>query len=104
MRFRLGGPTHLCVTPTGDALLFLRTAHARSFIQELYEVNLKTGAEKVLLTAEQLLNGKGEEISAEGKRTKNMHLGPYQHEKRFQDFSHMLWLFLLFLLFFVHVL
>ncbi|MCC6746733.1 MAG: DPP IV N-terminal domain-containing protein [Deltaproteobacteria bacterium] len=63
-RFRQGHPTSFAVTPDGRAVLFLR-APARSLVQSLYEHDLSIGRERVLLTAEQLLRGADEALSAE---------------------------------------
>ena len=64
--FRLGVPRAVRVTPTGDAVLFLRS-QARSFQQDLYAFDPATGAERVLLTAEQVLQGAEEHLSPEEK-------------------------------------
>ncbi len=63
-RFSLGHPTAIQVTPDGSAVLFLRSG-PRSFVQDLYEFDVKTGAERVLLTAEKILAGAEETLSAE---------------------------------------
>lgn len=63
-RFRQGRPTAIQVTPSGDAVLFLRS-EARSFVQDLWMFDPATGAEKVLLTAEQILSGGEEKLTAE---------------------------------------
>lgn len=65
-RFRLGGPSSIRVMPDGESVLFLRGG-ARSFVNDLYEFDVKTGQERVLLTAEQILQGGEEELSAEEK-------------------------------------
>lgn len=63
-RFRQGRPTAIQVTPKGDAVLFLR-APARSFVQDLWSFDPATGEEKVLLTAEKILAGGQEKLTAE---------------------------------------
>ncbi len=63
-RFRLGRPTGIRVTPTGDAVLFLRSG-PRSFVNDLWSFDPSTGEEKVLLTADAILQGAQEQLSAE---------------------------------------
>lgn len=65
-RFSLGRPTRATVTPDGVAVLFLRSG-PRSFTNDLYEFDCRTGIERVLLTAEQILGGQDETLSAEEK-------------------------------------
>jgi dipeptidyl-peptidase-4 len=65
-RFSLGRPKSAIVTPDGAAVLFLRSP-PRSFVQNLYEFDCQTGAERVLLTAEQVLGGGTEKLSDEEK-------------------------------------
>jgi dipeptidyl-peptidase-4 len=64
-RFNLGKPTSIRVTRDGDAVLFLRSTGPRSFVQDLYQFDVATGQESKLLTAEQVLAGREEEISPE---------------------------------------
>lgn len=63
-RFSLGRPTALTVTPQADQVLFLRSG-PRDFVRNLYEADVDTGAERLVLSAEQLLHGAAEELSAE---------------------------------------
>ena len=63
-RFRLGTPQSIKITPQGDAILFLRSG-PRDFTRNLYSLNPVTGEEKVLLTAEDILQGKEETLSPE---------------------------------------
>ena len=63
-RFRHGQPTAVKVVPDGSAVLFLRSG-ARSPVQDLYEFDTSTKTERVLLTAEQILQGAAEQLSAE---------------------------------------
>ncbi|MBL9125893.1 MAG: DPP IV N-terminal domain-containing protein, partial [Planctomycetaceae bacterium] len=63
-RFSLGRPTAISLTPAGDRALFLRSG-PRDFVRSLYEVDAATGAERLLLSAEQLLQGQAEQLSAE---------------------------------------
>ena len=65
-RFRLGRPTGIKVTPDGTAVLFLRTG-PRDFERVLYELDVATGQERVLLRAEQLLAGDPQTVSAREK-------------------------------------
>lgn len=63
-RFRLGQPTGITCVPGGESVLFLRSG-PRSFAQDLYEFDLASGTERVLLTAEQILGGGEEHLTAE---------------------------------------
>ncbi|HEV3339001.1 MAG TPA: DPP IV N-terminal domain-containing protein [Pirellulales bacterium] len=65
-RFSLGRPRSAQMVPGGSAVLFLRS-QPRSFVQDLYEFNCQTGSERVLLTANQILLGGNEQLSAEEK-------------------------------------
>lgn len=64
MGFRLGQPTSITVTPDGGAVLFLRSG-PRSFVRDLYSFDTRTGEERVLLTADAVLQGSEEELSPE---------------------------------------
>lgn len=63
-RFSRGWPRSIKITPNGDAVLYLRSG-PRDAVQNLYEFNPVTGQERVLLTAETILQGDAEELSAE---------------------------------------
>ncbi|MBC7835879.1 MAG: DPP IV N-terminal domain-containing protein [Phycisphaerales bacterium] len=63
-RFTLGQPRAITVTPDGKAVLFLRSG-PRSFVQNLYELDVATGQERVLLTAEKILGGGEEDLTPE---------------------------------------
>lgn len=63
-RFRLGTPAGITCVPGGKSVLFLRSA-PRSFVQDLYEHDIESGAERVVLTAEALLGGGDEHLTAE---------------------------------------
>lgn len=63
-RFRLGRPGSIRITPDGSKVLFLRS-EARSFVHTLYEFDVASGQERVLLTAEQILQGAEENLSPE---------------------------------------
>ncbi|WP_236604500.1 DPP IV N-terminal domain-containing protein [Sandaracinus amylolyticus] len=63
-RFNHGHPGGFRLTPEGDALLFLRSG-PRSFVNDLWTFDVAGGTERVLLTADQVLNGAEEELSAE---------------------------------------
>lgn len=65
-RFRLGQPSGIKIVDKGKSILFLRSG-ARSFKRALYHYDVATKKETVLLTAEQLLSGKKEELSHEEK-------------------------------------
>jgi len=62
-RFRLGRPTAVQVAPAGDAVLFLRSG-PRSFVQDLISFDVASRRERVLLTAESVLRGADEKLSA----------------------------------------
>jgi dipeptidyl-peptidase-4 len=63
-RFQLGHPTGFRITPDGDAVLFLRSG-PRSFVNDLWVLDVATGQERVLVTAEHILQGAEELLSAE---------------------------------------
>jgi len=65
-RFSLGRPANIEITRAGDAVLFLRSG-PRSFVRDLYEYDVQTGNERVLVTAERLLAGGAEQLSEEEK-------------------------------------
>src|SRR5438477_11769744 len=65
-RFTLGRPRSAQVTADGAAVLFLRS-QPRSFVQDLYEFDCQSGRERVLLTADKILAGGEEKLSAEEK-------------------------------------
>lgn len=63
-RFTLGQPKGIRLTPDGSSVLFLRSG-PRSFVQDLYSFDVKTGQERVLLTADKILGGGDEKLTAE---------------------------------------
>jgi dipeptidyl-peptidase 4 len=63
-RFTHGRPTSIRVTDDGQAVLFLRSG-PRSFVRDLYEFDTRTGEERVLATAEQILGGAAEQLTPE---------------------------------------
>ncbi len=65
-RFTHGRPAAVSLTPSGDAIFYLRSG-PRSFVRDLFAFDPATGEERVLLTAEQLLGGGTEELTAEEK-------------------------------------
>ncbi len=65
-RFTHGRPASIRVTPTEDAVLFLRSG-PRNFVRDLYAFDPRTGEEQVVLTAEKLLGGEAESLTAEEK-------------------------------------
>lgn len=65
-RFRMGQPSHVVLTPDGKEALFLRSG-PRSFVQDLYSFEVASGQERVLLTADALLGGDEEQLSADEK-------------------------------------
>lgn len=67
-RFNQGHPGHVVVTPDAHSVLFLRSG-PRSFVNDLYVLDVPSGEERVLLTAEQVLGG-GEEALSEEERAR----------------------------------
>lgn len=63
-RFRLGQPTDIKVTPDGSGVLFLRSG-PRSFVKDLHYFDVAIAKERVLLTADALLAGGEEKLTAE---------------------------------------
>ncbi len=63
-RFSLGRPRSVRVLPGGKTALFLRSG-PRDPVRSLYALDLATGKERVLATAESLLSGGVETLSAE---------------------------------------
>lgn len=63
-RYRLGHPTGIKISPDGGTVFFLRSG-SRSFVQDLYEYDVASGRERVLLTADQILRGENEVLTAE---------------------------------------
>ncbi len=63
-RFGAGRPRAISLTPGGGAVLFLRSG-PRSVRQDLYEFDVATGRERVLVTAEQVLGGGEEHLTPE---------------------------------------
>lgn len=64
-RFRAGQPTAIKIMPDSSAVLFLRSENGRSFKQDLWKFDVATKQEKLLLTADQLLGGKEENLTPE---------------------------------------
>ena len=62
--YRLGAPSSIRVTPDGKSVLFLRSG-PRSFVRDLYEAEARSGEERRLLGAEDLLGGSKEVVSPE---------------------------------------
>ncbi|MEM9189143.1 MAG: DPP IV N-terminal domain-containing protein [Myxococcota bacterium] len=62
--FRLGHPSSIRIGDGGQEILFLRSG-PRSFVRNLYAFSVETGAEREILTAEQILQGGAEELSPE---------------------------------------
>lgn len=65
-RFGAGTPRSFALTPDGRSVLFLRSG-PRSVVQDLYEFDVASGSERVLLTADQILKGAAENLSPEEK-------------------------------------
>ncbi len=64
--FTLGRPFHFRLVPDGSAVLFLRSG-AKDPNADLYEYEVSSGEERLLLSTEILLGGKREELSAAEK-------------------------------------
>ncbi len=65
-RYLSGRPVNVKVTPDGKSALFLRS-EAKSAAQMLFELDLATKAEKVLLTPDAVLAGASEQLSSAEK-------------------------------------
>lgn len=65
-RFGAGTPRGFTIAPDGKSVLFLRSG-PRSVVQDLFEYDVSTGSERVLLTADQILKGAEENLSPEEK-------------------------------------
>jgi len=65
-RFRAGRPAAIKITPKADAVLFLRSG-PRDRVRNLYVYDVAAAQERVLLTAEQILQGVEEKLSAAEK-------------------------------------
>ena len=63
-RFRTGAPASVTITPDGAEVLYLRSADGRDRVMNLYAVDVRTGRERVLLTAQQILAGGEEKLNA----------------------------------------
>jgi dipeptidyl-peptidase-4 len=62
--FTHGTPKNISITPDGAAVFFLRSG-PRSFVQDLFVVDTATGQESVFLTADKILAGGEEKLTAE---------------------------------------
>jgi dipeptidyl-peptidase 4 len=65
-RFTLGTPQSYRIVPGGKAVVFLRSG-PRSFVRDLYELDVASGQERLLASAEKLLGGGDEQLSVEEK-------------------------------------
>ncbi len=63
-RFSLGHPRSIKIAPDGGTVLFLRSP-ADSPVQDLYAIDTDNGRERLLLTADQILQGAREHLSIE---------------------------------------
>ena len=64
--FSLGRPVRHTVVDDGTTVLFLRS-QPRSFVHDLWQFDCETGEERVLLTADAILQGAEEHLTAEEK-------------------------------------
>jgi len=62
--FRYGEPASVKITPGGDEILYLRSG-PRDRVRDLYALDVATGQERRLLSADDLLGGDEEELTAE---------------------------------------
>lgn len=65
LRFTLGVPRNLTVSPDGATVRFIRTADGVSRAGRLWEFDVATGAETLLVDPADLLGGQDEELSQE---------------------------------------
>lgn len=63
-RFSRGTPQSIKITPQNDVVLFLRSPSDNP-VQDLYSFDIATGKQRVLLTADGILDGDTEALSAE---------------------------------------
>ncbi|MDP3278374.1 MAG: DPP IV N-terminal domain-containing protein [Deltaproteobacteria bacterium] len=63
-RYGLGAPSRMKFSPDGSTLYFLRSA-ARSAVRDLWIQNARTGEARVLVTADTILHGAQENLTAE---------------------------------------
>lgn len=63
-RYSLGRATSFRLTEAGDAVLFARSG-PRSFVRSLYQLDVASGQETLLASAEQLLSGGVEQLTPE---------------------------------------
>ncbi|MBL8680767.1 MAG: alpha/beta fold hydrolase [Myxococcales bacterium] len=64
LRFSLGAPTRVTLSPDGSRAYFLRSG-PRSFVRDLYVLEASGAPARVLVTAESILRGGEEQLSAE---------------------------------------
>jgi len=62
--FSAGRPAHIDITPDGRTILFLRSG-PRDVVRNLYEMDVESGAVRELIKAEDILQGKEEQLAAE---------------------------------------
>lgn len=65
LRYSLGAPSRMTLSPDGSRLFFLRSNTGRSFVRDLYVMSASGGEARVLVTAESILRGAEEQLSAE---------------------------------------
>ncbi len=63
-RFRLGRPSSFTWSADGACIYFLRSG-ARSFVKDLWAFDVASRSERLVLTSERLLDGRGEDLSEE---------------------------------------
>jgi dipeptidyl-peptidase-4 len=64
LRYTLGAPTRITVSPDGARVYFLRSG-PRSFVRDLYVMDAQGGPARVLVTADAILRGAEEQLSPE---------------------------------------
>jgi dipeptidyl-peptidase-4 len=65
--FTLGRPSHIRLVPDGSAVLFLRSGGPKDRSASLYELDIATKKERLLMSPEQILRGTEEQLSTEEK-------------------------------------
>jgi dipeptidyl-peptidase 4 len=65
--FTLGRPSHIRVLPDGSSILFLRSSGPKDRSASLWELDTKTMKERMLISPEQILQGREETLSKEEK-------------------------------------
>src|SRR5205085_9767418 len=65
--FTLGRPSHVRILPDGSTVLFLRSSGPRDRAASLWELDTKSKKERLLISPDQILQGREETLSTEEK-------------------------------------